>query len=103
MRQEFASQTPQAPGAVEEHAPGARWYVYLLECVDGTYYCGITTNPERRLEQHNGLRPGGARYTRSRRPVKLRACRPCADRSQAGRLERYIQCLPRRKKLAFFL
>ncbi|MDE7064534.1 MAG: GIY-YIG nuclease family protein, partial [Desulfovibrionaceae bacterium] len=66
-------------------------------------YCGITTHPERRLEQHNGLRPGGARYTRSRRPVKFRACRPCADRSQAGRLERYIQSLPRCRKLAFFL
>ena len=45
------------------------WYVYLVECGDGSLYCGVTTNPERRVDAHNGLRPGGAKYTRSRRPV----------------------------------
>lgn len=106
MRQASAFQShtspEQASDPVEEHASPTYWYVYLLECADGTYYCGITTNPERRLAQHNGLRPGGARYTRSRRPVRLRACRVCADRSQAGRLERHVQSLPRGKKIAFF-
>ena len=38
------------------------WLVYLLECADGTLYCGITTNMERRLGQHNGQVPGGAPY-----------------------------------------
>ena len=77
------------------------WQVYLLECADGSLYCGVTTDIERRLEQHNGLRPGGAKYTRARRPVRLVASRPCPDRSTACRLENLIQNLPRRRKLAF--
>ncbi|MEG6502462.1 GIY-YIG nuclease family protein, partial [Desulfovibrio sp. 1214_IL3152] len=40
------------------------WLVYLLECADGTLYCGITRDMERRLAQHNGALAGGARYTR---------------------------------------
>lgn len=67
------------------------WYVYLAECGDGSLYCGITTDPARRLAQHNGERPGGARYTRARRPVRLAAMTPCPDRSAAARLERSIQ------------
>ena len=76
------------------------WYVYLLQCADNSLYCGITTDPARRLEQHNGLRPGGARYTRGRRPVILYASTLCADRSAALRLEERIKALPRQRKLA---
>lgn len=79
------------------------WYVYLLECADGHFYCGITTDPERRLAQHNGLLPGGARCTRARRPVTLRACSPCPDRSAAARLERHIKAQPRHRKLLCLL
>lgn len=78
---------------------GQIWYVYLLECADGSLYCGVTTNPERRVLQHNGHGAGGARYTRSRRPVVLRACAPCQDRSAALKLEHYLRTLPRHKKL----
>lgn len=79
------------------------WHVYLLQCRDGTLYCGITTDPDRRLLQHNGLLPGGARYTRGRRPVRLLACRVCPNRSKALRLEKTIKSLPREKKAAFLL
>ena len=75
------------------------WYVYLLECNDGSLYCGVTTNPERRLEEHNGLRPGGARYTRGRRPVRLAACVEQPDRSAALRLEADIKKTPRAGKV----
>ena len=44
-------------------------YVYLLRCVDGSLYCGWTTDPEARLAAHNSGH--GAKYTRSRLPVKL--------------------------------
>ena len=45
------------------------FYVYVLECQDGTYYTGYTNNLENRIKLHNkGL---GAKYTRNRRPVKL--------------------------------
>lgn len=49
------------------------WYVYLLRCADATLYCGVTTDMERRLREHNaGSR--GAKYTRARRPVELVCC-----------------------------
>lgn len=79
------------------------WYVYLVECADGTLYCGATTEPERRVAQHNGLRPGGAKYTRSRRPVRLAACVALPDRSAALRVEEAVKKTPRRGKMARLL
>ena len=78
------------------------WYVYLLECADGTFYCGVTTDTERRLAQHNGLLSGGARYTSTRRPVRLLASMACENRSAALVMEWRIKHMPRDKKLAFF-
>lgn len=75
------------------------WHVYLLECGDGTFYCGITRDLARRVAQHNGLLPGGARYTRGRRPVRLTASLPCPDRAAALRLERAVKARPRAQKL----
>ena len=80
----------------------ALWYVYLLECGDGTLYCGITCDLERRVAQHNGLLPGGARYTRGRRPVRLAASLACADKPTALRLERAVKARPRAEKRLFF-
>lgn len=77
----------------------AGWQVYLVRCADGSLYCGVTTDMERRLAQHNGLRPGGARYTRSRRPVRLEASRACASLSEALRLEARVKRTPRARKL----
>jgi putative endonuclease len=45
------------------------FYTYILECADNTYYTGYTPNLSKRLELHNQGK--GAKYTRSRRPVKL--------------------------------
>lgn len=47
------------------------WWVYLLRCSDQSLYCGITTQLDKRLRQHNGEIKGGARYTQSRRPCQL--------------------------------
>lgn len=72
--------------------------VYLVRCQDGSLYTGITTDPERRLKQHNrGL---GAAYTRSRLPVTLVYREPADSRSQALRRERAIKALPRAAKEA---
>lgn len=79
-------------------AEAAVWHVYLLECRDGTLYCGITRDLERRVAQHNGLLPGGARYTRGRRPVRLAASLPCPDKGTALRLERAVKARPRAEK-----
>lgn len=75
------------------------WSVYLLRCADGTLYCGMTTDVERRLAMHNGVLAGGAKYTRGRRPVTLLACADGLDRVQAARLERRVKTLPRSRKL----
>ncbi len=74
------------------------WHVYLLECADGTLYCGVTTDLERRVREHNGELPGGARYTSGRRPVQLLASTMYPDQATACRMERRIKRLPRQKK-----
>jgi len=71
-------------------------YCYLLECADGTYYTGWTTDPERRLRQHNLGR--GARYTRMRRPVRLVHVEELPDRSAAMKRERQIKAMTRERK-----
>lgn len=75
------------------------WFVYMVECVDGTIYTGCTTDVTRRLREHNGS-ARGAKYTRSRRPVTLRWFRTCQSRSEALRVELQIKALPRAEKLA---
>jgi putative endonuclease len=77
-----------------------RWHVYIVRCADDSLYTGITTNPQRRVAEHNAGAPLGARYTRTRRPVMLVHVEPAADRSAASRRERAIKRLPRQRKLA---
>lgn len=74
------------------------WHCYLLECADGTLYCGITNDLDKRLAAHNAGE--GAKYTRGRAPVKLLYREPCADKSAALKREMEIKALPRAAKLA---
>jgi DNA-binding protein HU-beta len=74
------------------------WHVYLLECVDGSLYTGITTDLDRRYQEH--LSGKGGRYTRSHKPVCLLASQPVGTRSQALRAELAIKRLSKGKKLA---
>lgn len=76
------------------------WYVYLLHCADNTYYTGITTAPERRLHEHNHSDRLAARYTRSRRPLRMVYFELCADRSEAAAREHYIRKLKPAEKQA---
>ncbi len=55
--------------AGEQESPS--WWVYILRCSDDTLYTGVAVDRDRRIRQHNGELVGGARYTRSRRPVEL--------------------------------
>jgi putative endonuclease len=72
-------------------------FVYLLRCADDSFYCGWTTDVERRLAAH---RSGTAsRYTRSRRPVEIALVIPVLDRSAALREEARVKQLPRAAKL----
>ena len=74
------------------------YYVYILTCSDGSLYTGITTCVERRLHEHNES-SRGAKYTRSRRPVKLAASWSGLDRGWALREEARIKRLSRKEKL----
>jgi putative endonuclease len=74
------------------------FYCYVLECSDGSLYTGWTTQPERRLRQHN--RGRGARYTRSRLPVRMVYVEECPDRAAAMKRERAIKALSRSGKEA---
>jgi len=76
------------------------WYVYLLLCADNSYYTGITTNPKRRLQEHNENNKKAAKYTRARRPLKMVYFELCESRSDAGCREHEIRKLSRPKKAA---
>ncbi|MBP7937536.1 MAG: GIY-YIG nuclease family protein [Phycisphaerae bacterium] len=70
--------------------------MYILRCADGTFYTGITTEVDRRLEQHNA--GSASRYTRSRLPVKLVYREPQATRSLALKREAAVKRLSRGEK-----
>lgn len=74
------------------------WVCYLLQCADHTLYCGITNDLDKRLAAHNVGE--GAKYTRSRLPVRLAYHEACADRSGASKREAQIKQMARSEKLA---
>lgn len=76
----------------------ASWHVYILRCSDNSLYTGITNNLERRLDEHNGERSNGARYTRSRRPVRLVYDETAANRQVASRREAKLKSLSKAAK-----
>ncbi|HET6463542.1 MAG TPA: GIY-YIG nuclease family protein [Candidatus Krumholzibacteria bacterium] len=73
------------------------WFVYVVRCSDRSLYTGITTDVKRRVEEHNDGR--GARYTRSRCPVKLVYREKVADRGAALRREYEIKRMTAEEKL----
>ena len=74
------------------------WKVYLLQCADGTFYTGITTDLERRLREHNSDNSKGARYTRARRPVRLVYEEDSDNRAAASKREYQLRKLSRDQK-----
>lgn len=74
------------------------WWCYLVECVDGSLYCGVTNDLPRRLQQHNGELAGGAKYTATRRPVMLKASWSHPNRSSASQQEYQIKKLKKEQK-----
>lgn len=75
----------------------ACWYVYLIECRDGSVYTGIATDVARRYAEHAAGK--GARYTRAHPPLRLLAQFEHRDRASASRAEHVIKQLsPARKR-----
>ena len=71
-------------------------YVYIVECSDGTYYTGYTTELKRRIKEHN--QGEGAKYTRGRLPVQLVYKEEYNSKSKAMKREYAIKNLTREKK-----
>lgn len=74
------------------------WFVYLIECKDGSIYTGIAVDVGARYAVHKSGK--GARYTRSHPPRRLLAAIACADRSAASKAEYRIKRLSARDKRA---
>lgn len=74
------------------------YFVYILECSDSSLYTGIAKDLKKRLEEHNSSEKG-AKYTKSRRPVKLVYSEVSEDRSSASKREYIIKKLTRSQKL----
>jgi len=71
-------------------------YVYVLECADGTFYTGYTTDLERRVREHDAGE--GAKYTRGRTPVSVVHVERFGSRSAAMTREHEIKSLARAEK-----
>lgn len=72
------------------------FFLYVLECADGTWYTGYTVDVDERLRAHNA--GAGAKYTRSRRPVRLLAQAAFATKHEAMSAEYRFKRLTRRQK-----
>lgn len=76
-----------------------KWFVYLLECCDGSFYCGATTDVERRVKQHKeGI---GSKYVKSKGVNKVIWTKEFKNQSEAFRFELLVKKLPRKAKSSF--
>ena len=74
-----------------------QWYVYILECGDGTLYTGVTVDLDRRLEEHkHGV---GSKYTKGKKAKQFVYTETCTSRSEAGKREVEIKSMTRAEKL----
>ena len=87
---------PSATDMTEEKV----YFVYILRCSDQSLYTGITTDPERRFEEHRSRGKKCAKYTFSRPVECMQALWQAEDKAQASRLENLIKSMPKVRKLS---
>lgn len=85
---------------VADHAAGSvkNWFVYLIRTSSGVLYTGISTDPERRLRQHQGEIVGGAKALRGKGPLQLVWQYQAPNRSIASQWEFQLKKLPKKAK-----
>ena len=76
--------------------PKNNWCLYLVRCIDGSIYTGISIDVQARIDKHNSGR--GAKYTSSRLPVKLIYYESQPNRGSAMKREKEIKTWSKRKK-----
>ncbi|MCH2057557.1 MAG: GIY-YIG nuclease family protein [Thalassotalea sp.] len=74
------------------------WFVYLVRCADSSLYCGVTTDVDRRVSEHNQSNALAAKYTRVRRPVVLAYSEQCENKRAAYQREYAIKKLSKQQK-----
>lgn len=74
-----------------------QYYVYILKCVDNTFYCGITNDLIKRVNTHNAGK--GSKYTRGRLPVYIEYCEIVEDKSKALKREYAIKQMSKNQKI----
>ena len=74
-------------------------FTYLVKCKDNSLYCGWCYDIQDREDKHNGLKSGGAKYTKARRPVKMVYYEEHSDKISAMKREYRIKKLSRKNKL----
>ncbi|WP_232451762.1 GIY-YIG nuclease family protein [Burkholderia ubonensis] len=96
MSAAFSETLAASPNFATFRRPVMSWFLYLIECADGSVYTGITTDVAARFDEH--VAGKGARYTRSRKPRAVLASFPLADRSSALRAEYRVKQLTAAQK-----
>ncbi len=77
-----------------------KWSVYLLECLDGSFYTGVTNDLDKRMKVHASGK--GSKYVARKGFKQLLASKECLDKSDACKEEYKIKQLPRGEKLRAF-
>lgn len=98
MPKEVAKKNKNTPHSTKDKQ--SLYFVYIVECADGTLYTGSTNNLNKRVEMHNTGKTG-AKYTKTRRPVKLVYSELCPSKGDALKREWKIKKLTRDDKLKF--
>lgn len=80
--------------------PDKKWFVYILECGDGSFYTGVTNDVDKRMKVHAS--GNGSKYVQKKGFKRLIRALPCKDKSEACKFEYEIKQLPRREKLDWF-
>lgn len=75
-----------------------KYYVYMLRCEDNSIYTGITTDVDRRFEEHLGKRSKGAKYTKNHKPVRVEKVLEVMNRVEASKLEYKIKRMTKGQK-----
>lgn len=78
-----------------------KWFVYILECNDGSLYTGVTNDLDKRMTAH--AKGKGSKYVAKKGFRELRVWKQCLDKSDACKCEYQIKQLPKNQKLAWFI
>ncbi|HKL23694.1 MAG TPA: GIY-YIG nuclease family protein [Candidatus Nanoarchaeia archaeon] len=76
------------------------WFVYLLECADGSYYTGVTIDINKRMKAH--IEGKGSKYVYRKGFKQLLRAKPCKNKSTAHKYEYEVKQLPKKEKLEWF-